>query len=199
MQTLANFIDKYGLIAMMFIIFLEYACFPVSSEIILPFSGAFACVHHVPFLVILPLSVIAGLLGTSVCYAVGRFGGNTLLDALSKRFPKSKASIDSSKQKFERYGNPAVLFGRMIPLCRTYIAFIAGAAAQPLKEYLTFSAIGIILWNTVLIGVGYLMKENWSLVSSYYKDYKNICIPILLLIILLFISVRLNRCRTKSK
>ena len=116
MQTLANFIDKYGLIAMMFIIFLEYACFPVSSEIILPFSGAFACVHHVPFLVILPLSVIAGLLGTSVCYAVGRFGGNTLLDALSKRFPKSKASIDSSKQKFERYGNPAVLFGRMIPL-----------------------------------------------------------------------------------
>ena len=87
----------------------------------------------------------------------------------------------------------------MIPLCRTYIAFIAGAAAQPLKEYLTFSAIGIILWNTVLIGVGYLMKENWSLVSSYYKDYKNICIPILLLIILLFISVRLNRCRTKSK
>lgn len=199
MQTLAKFIDQYGLIAMMFIIFLEYACFPVSSEIILPFSGAFASVHNIPFLVILPLSVIAGLLGTSLCYAVGRFGGNALLDALSRRFPKTKASIDSSRHKFEHYGNPAVLFGRMIPLCRTYIAFIAGASTQPFRKYLTFSAIGITLWNAILIGVGYLLRENWNLVSSYYKDYKNICIPLLLLAVLLLISIRLNQCRTKSK
>lgn len=198
MQALAQFIDEYGLIAMMFIIFLEYACFPVSSEIILPFSGAFASVHGIPFFVILPLSVVAGLLGTSICYAVGKYGGNALLEASGKRFPKIEASIQASKQKFDSYGNPAVLFGRMIPLCRTYIAFIAGAAAQPFRQYLIFSAAGITLWNTVLIGIGYLLRENWSLVSSYYRDYKNICIPLLFLVILLIVSIRLNHRRTKS-
>lgn len=199
MKSLAQFINEYGLTAMMLIIFLEYACFPVSSEIILPFSGAFASVHHIPFFIILPLSVIAGLLGTSICYAIGRFGGNVLLDGIAKRFPKTEKSIQTSKHKFECYGSPAVLFGRMIPLCRTYIAFIAGAAIQPLKQYLFFSAIGITIWNTILIGIGYFLRENWNVVSAYYRDYKNICIPILLLFILLIISVHLYHSKSHNK
>ncbi|MDF2845183.1 MAG: hypothetical protein K0R00_3609, partial [Herbinix sp.] len=42
MNTLTNLISDYGLIAMFIIIMLEYACFPVSSEIVLPFCGAVA-------------------------------------------------------------------------------------------------------------------------------------------------------------
>lgn len=190
MQILTQFITDYGLFAMILIIFLEYACFPVSSEIILPFSGAVACATNIPFLVILPVSVIAGLSGTCVCYAFGRFGGNAILDKIMTCFPKTAKSIQSSKEKFEFYGNPAVLFGRMIPLCRTYIAFIAGAAKQPLKQYLTFSAIGITIWNTILIGIGYLLKDNWKLVAGYYNNYKNLIIPILLLSILAVIYVK---------
>lgn len=190
MQTLTQFIADYGLIAMILIIFLEYACFPVSSEIILPFSGAMASASNISFLVILPLSVIAGLLGTSICYGFGRLGGNAILDCICNKFPKTKKSINSSKDKFEYYGNPAVLFGRMIPLCRTYIAFIAGTAKQPFKEYLVFSAIGIAIWNTVLIGIGYLMRENWKVVAYYYNNYKNAVIPLLFLSILAVLFIK---------
>lgn len=178
MSYFTNLIYEYGLFAMFFIILIEYACFPLSSEIVLPFSGAVASLQHVNYLTILSLSVLAGLIGTSICYTVGRLGGGALISGLIKKFPKAEKGILSSQEKFKKYGNLAVCFGRLIPICRTYIAFIAGAAGQSLFTYLLSSFVGITVWNAVLIGLGYLLRENWDTVGVYYIRYKDIMLPL---------------------
>lgn len=182
MSFFTNLIYEYGLFAMFFIILIEYACFPISSEIVLPFSGAFAALKHINFLVILPLSVLAGLIGTSFCYTVGRLGGNRLIEGIIRKFPKSEKGILSSQAKFNRYGGFAICFGRLIPICRTYIAFIAGAAGQKYPVFFLGSFLGITLWNTLLIGLGYVLHEKWKLVGGYYESYKDIIVPLFLLI-----------------
>ncbi len=179
MSYFTNLIYEYGLLAMFIIILIEYACFPISSEIVLPFSGAIASLQHVNYFTILPLSVLAGLIGTSFCYAVGRLGGGILIDRLVKKFPKTEKGIISSRIKFNKYGSLAVCFGRLVPLCRTYIAFIAGAAGQSLITFFVSSCFGITIWNAVLIGLGYLLRENWELVGGYYSRYKDILLPLL--------------------
>ena len=186
MSYFTNLIFSHGLLAMFFIILIEYACFPISSEIVLPFSGAIASLQHINFFVILPLSVLAGLLGTSFCYAIGRFGGGAILDRITHRFPKTKNGIDLSYAKFHRYGALAVCIGRMIPLCRTYIAFVAGAAKQNYSVFLGSSLIGISIWNCILIGLGYLFRENWDNASELYHEYKD---PILFLILVIVFLV----------
>ncbi|MDF2951188.1 MAG: associated Golgi protein [Anaerocolumna sp.] len=182
MSYFTNLIYEYGIFAMFFIILIEYACFPISSEIVLPFSGAVASLQHISFLVILPLSVIAGLIGTSFCYGIGRIGGLKLIEKITKKFPKAEKGILTSQTKFKQYGGVAVCFGRLIPICRTYIAFIAGAAGQTYPNFLLGSIIGITIWNTLLIGLGYLLHEKWKLVGSYYERYKDVLIPLLLLV-----------------
>jgi len=187
-------IFEYGLLAMFLIILIEYACFPISSEIVLPFSGAVASLQHINFFVILSLSVLAGLIGTSFCYTVGRLGGGALIDWLIKKFPKAEKGIISSQTKFHRYGGLAVCFGRLIPLCRTYIAFIAGAAGQSPIVFLISSFFGITIWNTILIGLGYLLREKWSQVGEYYERYKDILLPLTLLIgLIILVKVRKKR------
>lgn len=178
MSYFTNLIYEYGLLAMFFIILIEYACFPISSEIVLPFSGAIASFQQISFLTILPLSVLAGLLGTSFCYCLGRFGGDTAIEAIKLRFPKSVKPIDSSYDYFNRHGALAVCIGRVIPLCRTYIAFFAGSTKQKFTVFLTSSFIGITVWNCILIGLGYLLREKWTLVGGYYDQYKSIILPI---------------------
>ena len=84
MNFITNLISEYGLVAIFIIILLEYACFPVSSEIVLPFSGAVASANHTNFLVILPLSIIAGLIGTGICFVIGWFGGGAILHMLTR-------------------------------------------------------------------------------------------------------------------
>ena len=41
MDWIESFLQNYGIWAMFVLIMLEYACFPVSSEIILPLAGCF--------------------------------------------------------------------------------------------------------------------------------------------------------------
>ena len=188
MEFISSLFDKYGIISILLIIFLEYACFPISSEIVLPALGAFAKAKNLSFFFLLPCSVIAGLLGTGVCYFIGRIGGTMLLDSISKRFPKMKKGIDASRTKFERYGAVAVCVLRVIPLCRTYIAFIAGTAKQPISIYFSFYLLGITVWNSLLIFLGYFLQDNLDIIQVYYEQYKHLLIPILgLLLLFLFL------------
>jgi len=172
MELLTSLLKKYGLFGLCLMILLEYACFPISSEIVLPFCGAFAKSYEISFFLLIPGSVLAGLIGTSFCYAIGWIGGTKVLTFLRTKFPKTEKGIAASEEKMERYGALAVCFSRVIPLCRTYIAFIAGSMKQPYRQFLTYSFFGITVWNCLLISLGYLLKSNWNEVQRYYEEYK---------------------------
>ena len=187
METLLSLFDRYGIFAMILIIFLEYACFPISSELVLPFSGAVARAEDVSFFLLLPLSVLAGLLGTGICYLTGRIGGEAVLTKITKRFPKTQTAIDTSRAKFTKYGAGAVCIGRVIPLCRTYIAFVAGAVGQSPSVYFPYSLLGITIWNSALLSLGYFLQDNWGAVSGYYDRYKQYLLPVLVGIVLLIV------------
>ncbi len=198
MGFLSEVILDYGLIAMFLVIMLEYACFPVSSEIVLPLSGAVASINNTHFLVILPLSVLAGLIGTGICYTVGWYGGGAIINGIKKKFPKSEKSLDASYDRFHNNGATAVCIGRVIPLVRTYIALVAGAARLKPSVYFPASFLGITIWNTLLIGLGYSLRENYGRVAEYYSRYKHNLIPVFIIATAFLIIYRLFSKRKKK-
>ncbi len=169
-------IRDYGMPAVFVLITLEYACLPVPSEIVLPFAGAVAVGAGVGFPVILLVATIAGLLGSFICYAIGRYGGVKVVHKLVTRFPKMKPGLDYSQKQFDRFALLSVGAGRVIPLCRTYISFIAGLGRQNPIAFAVSSTVGIVVWNSVLVGVGYYFSENWQMIIRYYEDYKIVVI-----------------------
>lgn len=196
MNYITDLISEYGLIAMFIIILLEYACFPVSSEIVLPFCGAVASINHTNFFVILSLSVIAGLIGTGICYTFGWYGGGALINAITRKFPKTKKGIDSAYDRFQKQGAATVCIGRVIPIIRTYIALIAGAAKLNPFTYFSASALGITVWNILLIGLGYVLRENYRQVGAYYIRYKHNLIPIAVIFAAMLI---INHLKKKNR
>ncbi len=200
MSFIQDFISEYGTLAMFIIILLEYACFPVSSEIVLPFSGAIASINHTDFLMILPLSVLAGLIGTGICYSIGWFGGGAILHAIVRRFPKAQKGIDHANEKFRKHGGATVCIGRVIPIIRTYISLVAGAARLSPITYFTYTFLGITVWNTLLIGLGYALQENYQKVAGYYERYKYNLLPAagFCIFLILFNLVRKKRRKRQS-
>lgn len=182
MDFVLDFMTQFGVPAVLLLIFLEYACFPLPSEIVLPFAGAAAALGGHGFLFILFASVFAGLGGSLVCYVIGRYGGRAVLDWITRKFPKTKAGLEASERQFEKYASFAVGIGRVIPLCRTYISIIAGLSRQPLPSFIGFSSLGIVVWNFILILLGYLLGDNWEQVAGIYDQFKW---PILLIAALL--------------
>ena len=171
-EYITNVIENYGLIAIFLVIALEYACFPVPSELVLPLSGAVAAQGKFNFLAVYLLSILAGLVGSYICYAIGRYGGVPLLRKIEARFPKFGGGILIAKEKFEKYSTLSVGLCRVVPLCRTYISFVAGLAQQNIALFSVASAAGIGVWNAILVGLGYLLSANWQIVMVYYNKYK---------------------------
>lgn len=163
----------YGLPAIFLLIFLEYACFPVSSEIVLPLAGLFAAGQGLPFPLLVLLSTLAGIGGSLITYIIGRKGGSPLLEKIMSRFPSMEKPILSSYRTFGDHGKSAVFLSRLIPLCRTYIGFVAGAMKQSCSGYILYSAFGILLWNTVLTGLGYYFYQYKEIFFSYFNRYKH--------------------------
>ena len=176
MNVFTNFIFKYGLLAIFIIITIEYACFPISSEIVLPISGAVASISDISFLTLVIVSVIAGLIGTSTCYLIGKTGGKAIIGRITSKYPKSNKGINSSIDKFNNYGKYAV--SRQInPLIRTYI----DSLQEPLA-YLTLIYFTISNWNYTVEHpvnwVSYYLREKLYIVSQYYIKYKEIILPL---------------------
>ncbi len=110
-----------------------------------------------------------------------------------KRFPRTKRPILASYRFFGNHGAGAVCFGRLIPICRTYISFISGAANQSFGEYFLCSCIGIALWNTFLIGIGYYFMQYRNIIVSYYEQYKLLILFAAGTVITLFIIHKLAK------
>lgn len=175
---------------------LEYACFPVSSEILLPFIGYTVSKGEMHLIGTIFISTIGGVLGCIFCYAVGLFGCNFIEKTLCRRCKGIALGIQRSKAYFQRYGRQSVFWGRVFPIVRTYISFPAGMAKMAFLPFVGYSAAGALLWNTVLITIGYLLGENWNLVSNFFTLHKNfITVFSILLIGGIFFLVKGRKCR----
>ena len=189
----------YGLPAMFLLILLEYACFPVSSEIILPLAGLVAAGQGLSFPLLVLFSTLAGIAGSLITYGIGRKGGSPLLEKIMDRFPSMEKPILSSYRTFGDHGKSAVFLSRLIPLCRTYIGFVAGAMKQNCSGYILYSAFGIFLWNTVLTGLGYYFYQYRETFFSYFNQYKHWIFFGGLFLLVLLIWHRVKKGRAKDE
>lgn len=171
LNYLIQITSEIGYIGVITIVGLEYACFPMPSEIVLPFVGFLAASGKMSFIEVLVVSIIAGILGSLICYYIGYFGGKPILDKIGDKVPSSRKSIFAAKATFDRYDKISVMIARVLPLARTYISIPAGIARMNVFKFILFSSIGIIVWNTVLISLGYYLGSNWMMVEQLMERY----------------------------
>ena len=124
--------------------------------------GAGACAAHgglsLPW--VLPLSVAAGLLGSWMLYGVGLLGGKLGWQRLLKKHPKQAERIEGAMKKLQDKGAITIFFFKLLPAVRTIISVPAGVIRMNFASYTFFSTLGIVVWNAVFIGGGYLFGEK---------------------------------------
>jgi len=175
------------------------ACIPVPSEVVMLFAGfavadpgQSASHHHLTLIGV----VLAGLLGTMVgswvAYAVGRGGRLELFERHGDKVHMGPAQIDRADRWFQRYGESAVLFGRLIPLVRAFVSLPAGIAKMPLGRFTVFSLIGTIPWVVGLAVAGHALGGDWTSVRKGF-EYVDYVIVALVVVGALYALVRRRR------
>lgn len=155
-----HMLERFGLPGIFVVIALEYACFPMPSEVLLPIGGLAVAASGAPLALGVAVSVAAGLLGSSVCYCVGAWCGRPFIERLLRRFPKALSALEKTECWQNQTGGLSVMVARVIPVFRTWVSFAAGFARQPFHSFALYSVIGIIVWNTILLGSGYYLYTS---------------------------------------
>lgn len=150
-------IEKYGLLIVFVVVFLEYLNLPgFPAGVILPFSGVWAARGH-NLLITIGVTILAGLMGSILLYYVGKFGGGKLFKIFLGKSEKARRIYDKLQNKMERQGSKAVFISKLVPVARTLVGIPAGAMNMSFRKYLISSALGIVIWNGVLVSIGYFL------------------------------------------
>jgi membrane protein DedA with SNARE-associated domain len=174
-----EFIKNYGIVSIFIIVALEYANAPLPSELVLPLVGILALKFDMSLSLVIIASILGGLFGSIINYYLGYKFGQPLLALIKNRYPKTKKSIKASYRWLAKYEKISVMLSRLVPLARTFISIVAGVTKMNVVEFALYSGVGIAVWNTILIFIGYILGNNMDLISTILKNYSNVLIVIL--------------------
>lgn len=189
-DTLKGMVDSFGYIGIFIATSLEYGCFPVSSEVLLPFIGFFVFGGEMSLFGAVMASTAGGVAGSLFCYCLGRFGRKFIERTLCKKFGSLKKGLDAAGGIFEKYGSRSVLFARVFPIVRTYISFPAGLMGMNIYAFILYTALGALAWNTMLISAGYFLGGYGSLIRGNILFY---VIMVLVSIVLIKLSKEMSK------
>jgi len=157
-RQILQFLDEQGMVVIFIVVFLEYLNLPgFPAGVILPATGVWVAYSESNFLLAWTLSILAGLVGSLVLYAIGYVGEDLLIVKIKTKRPAIGEKISRFEHRLQEQAFCAVFVGKLIPVIRTLICFPAGAAKVDMKTYLTASAAGIALWNGTLMAAGFFL------------------------------------------
>jgi membrane protein DedA with SNARE-associated domain len=170
---------------------------PIPSELIMPLAGFTVAQGKMNFVLAVMAGVIGTILGALPWYYAGKLVGEQRLKHLADKYGKwitvSSQDIDKATRWFDRYGNKAVLFGRLVPGVRTLISLPAGISDLPISPFLLYSTLGTTAWVMVLTFLGFVLGNNYALVEEYLDPISKIVFVALIVAFVVWVMRRNQR------
>ncbi|MDQ2805212.1 MAG: DedA family protein [Pseudomonadota bacterium] len=160
--TIIAVLSASGYLGVLGLMAIESACIPLPSEIILPFAGYLVSTGRLNLYLVATLGALGCNLGSMVAYAVGFYGGRPAVRRWGRYVLLTEADLDHADRFFHRFGGPAVLVGRLLPVVRTFIALPAGIARMPFLRFHIYTFLGSWPWCFLLAYVGMRLGDAWG-------------------------------------
>ncbi|KXK40695.1 MAG: VTT domain-containing protein [Saprospiraceae bacterium] len=108
--------------------------------------------------VLIPLLIVAAVLGDNINYAVGRFASDRMLAVRVKGKQVVKQEwMDQVHNYFEKYGTKTIIIARFMPIVRTITPFVSGVGKMNYKIFLPYDILGGVLWVVSITLAGYFL------------------------------------------
>jgi membrane-associated protein len=113
----------------------------------------------VPLWLACVLLSIAAVAGNACGYWIGYKAGPPLFHRPESRLLKPEY-VEKTHEFFDRYGVRAIVLARFVPVVRTFITAMAGVGRMEFRTFITYSAIGGVIWAAGLTILGYFLGQN---------------------------------------
>ncbi len=131
--------------------------------------GAVCATGGIKLAVVIPLLIVAAVLGDAVNYSVGlRLGPAVFKSERSWLF--NKQHLLRTQEFYERYGGKTIIIARFVPIVRTFAPFVAGIGKMSYPKFLAFNLVGAVAWVLICVLAGWwfgnleIVRRNFELV-----------------------------------
>jgi len=182
---------------------IESACIPLPSEVIMPFSGYLVSSGRFNFWWVVLAGGFGCLLGSWAAYALGYFGGESLVRKTIKKYGKYflvfEYELDEAEEWFRKYGATIAFTSRLLPVIRTFISLPAGIAKTNFKIFSIYSFVGSLIWSAFLAYLGKIMGENWDTLGTYFHKFDFIIVILGFIAVLWYIQHKIKKIKKYKK
>jgi len=172
-----SWIVANGYVAVLVLMLLESACVPIPSEVTMLVGGALASTgfagegQELSLILVILAGTGGNLVGSWLAYTGGAVGGRPLLERFGRYLLIRPHEVDRAHDWFERHGEAAVFFGRLLPVIRTFISLPAGIARMNLWRFTVYTVLGCLPFVSVIAWLGYRAGANWMRVEDALQPF----------------------------
>lgn len=108
--------------------------------------------------ILIPLLIVAAVLGDATGYQIGRQAGRRLFQREDSRWFR-RSHLVRAEQFYARHGGKTIVLARFLALVRTFAPTVAGAAGMPYAQFAMYNVAGGVLWVVSMTLVGYVLGQ----------------------------------------
>lgn len=203
-ETLIEILDKFGYIGVTLLIALENIFPPIPSEVILTFGGFMTTYTKLTPAGVIACATAGSVIGAVVLYEVGCLLTKDKLDyflygKLGRLLHFNGDDVEYTMTWFNKKGKYTVFFCRCVPIVRSLISIPAGMAKMPWGSFLAMTAVGSAIWNILLVSLGRLAGQSWTIAAGWIRTYGNIFKVILIAAVILWLTYIILKRQKKKK
>jgi len=117
-------------------------------------TGALAAKGMLSLPVLIPLLIVAAVVGDIVNFAIGTRFRDRVKHGYRLRFIKPE-HIAHTERFFERHGPKTIVLARYVPIVRTLAPFVAALGSMRYRTFISYNIAGGVLWVVSLTVAGY--------------------------------------------
>lgn len=187
------YIEMGGLYMILFVVFAEtglFVGFFLPGDSLLFVAGLFIedLAHEffdVPYVVIMIMIAIAGVLGNFVGYWFGKKSGPFIYQRKDTFFFK-KRHLNSAQKFYEKNGALTIIAARFIPIIRTFVPIVAGVVKMDYKKFTLYNIVGSFAWVFSMMLAGHLLGKQFP----WIKDRIEIIVILIILVTTLPVIIK---------
>jgi membrane-associated protein len=146
----------YGLIAIVFAETGLLVGFFLPGDSLLVTAGLFAARGDFDMRVLVPVLILAAVVGNATGYAIGKRTGQALYSRPDSWFFR-REHLNMTHEYYERHGGKTIVIAQFLPILRTFAPVVAGVASMGYLRFATYNVVGAIAWVTSMTVAGYVL------------------------------------------
>lgn len=150
----------YGLPVLFGVILIASIGLPLPVTLMLIAAGSFAKQGEMKLAPVLIVASAAAIIGDHIGYGVSRWGGQRLIDRITRRVGGAE-KVKKAEALFKRWGGAGVFFSRwLVTELGPWLNVTSGISGYPWSHFVLWDVLGEVLWVVLYVMLGYIFSDR---------------------------------------